>query len=67
MLTLHRYTWDGVIHKVEHLQFTMGLRYLADEWEMLDIDFSAYEEADADPVFGPSDDRQAMGQHYCTA
>jgi len=30
------YTWDGVIHKVNLLQYTMGLRYLAD-WEMLDL------------------------------
>jgi hypothetical protein len=30
-----RYTWDGVIHKVEHLQYHLGLRYMADEWDLL--------------------------------
>lgn len=31
------YTWDGVIHKVNLLQYHMGLRHLADTWEMLDL------------------------------
>lgn len=38
------FTWDGVIHKVNLLQYNMGLRYLAD-WEMLDLTLPpAYEE-----------------------
>ena len=70
------YTWDGVIHKVEHLQYHMGLRYLATDWETLDLGLRSsfdlelnlsLEEEDhcADLVLGSIDDGQAMGEHHC--
>lgn len=31
------YTWDGVIHKVNLLQYNMGIRYMAEDWKILDI------------------------------
>lgn len=31
------YTWDGVIHKVNLLQYQLGIRHLAD-WDMLNVD-----------------------------
>jgi hypothetical protein len=31
------YTWDGVIHKVHHLQYHLGIWALA-EWSMLDLE-----------------------------
>jgi 3-oxoacyl-[acyl-carrier protein] reductase len=30
------YTWDGVIHKVNLLQYQLGIRHLAD-WDMLNL------------------------------
>lgn len=58
------YTWDGVIHKVDTLQYHMGLRYLAD-WEMLDLNLGYDELAHAD-LAEPIDDRQAMGEYHCS-
>jgi NAD(P)-dependent dehydrogenase (short-subunit alcohol dehydrogenase family) len=59
-----RYTWDGVIHKVELLQYHMGIRYMAD-WNLLDVDLHIAEEyADTGATL---DDRQTMGQHHSPA
>jgi hypothetical protein len=41
-----RYTWDGVIHKVKHLQYDLGLRYMAEEWKMLDLNLEEDQYAD---------------------
>jgi hypothetical protein len=41
-----RYTWDGVIHKVKHLQNDLGLRYMAEEWKMLDLNLEEDQYAD---------------------
>ena len=59
-----RYTWDGVIHKVEHLQYDLGLRCMAEEWKLLDLNLE--EDQFADLPSWP-DDRQTMGEHHSPA
>lgn len=68
------YTWDGVIHKVNLLQYNMGLRYLAD-WEMLDSKFLLREggeeeeeegHADLVPLWISTDYGQTMGEYHCS-
>lgn len=46
----------------------MGLRHMASDWEIFDLDLLREEEEDhADLVSGiQTDDGQAMGEHHCT-
>jgi hypothetical protein len=48
----------------------MGIRYLADTWEMLDLNLPIQEQLEvedsADRGVWTTDDRQTMGQHHCS-